>query len=253
MIIGKRIIADVFTLNFFQNDVSAISCDTLTDAGIEIKTNMKEVRAGQGNNLIATLHSSRDISISATDATFDFGILATNLGSSIVVGAGVAYLPRKSYIAKTASTKVQVTLKKAPLDVTKVVVYGKDGQALTKTTDYTITGAVIEFVGSKVKDGDTIYVDAYAYTTDAKAERISIGANTYAGGGKLVLTTLEIDAATELPIANIQFVFPSAMPIGDLKLDTKSERDAVSTSLQFNVLKGSTDEIGYILREPIAE
>ena len=251
MRIGKFLIADVFKLDFLQNEVTAISCDTLTDAGIEIKANTKEVRGGQGNNLIATLHSSRDITVTATEATFDFGVLATSLGSPIVVGAGVGYTPRQSYTAKTSETKTQIALKKTPLDANKFVIYGADGIALVKTTDYTLTGGTVEFVGSKVKDGDVVTVDAYKYSTNAKSERISIGANTYAKGGKLVLTTLEIDSATENPVSTIQFVFPNCIPLGDVKFDTKSERDAVPTNLQFNVLKGLTDEVGYVLREPI--
>lgn len=250
MIIGKHIIADVFTLDFFQNDIPAISCDALTDSGIEIKADVKEVKGGQGNNLIATIHSSRNVTVTANDPTFDFGILATNLGSSVVVGEGIAYCPRETYTAKTDSDKIKVTLKKTPLNPDKIIVYGSDGTKLTKTTDYTISAGVIEFVGNKIKDNDVVYVEAYAYTTSATAERISIGANTYASGGKLVLTTIEINS-DEMPVAKIQFVFPNAKPSGDVKIDTKAERDAVQNNLQFNVLKGSgTDELGYVIREP---
>lgn len=251
MKIGKHLIADVFKLDFMQNDAVAISCDTLTDAGIEIKANTKEVRGGQGNNLIATLHSSRDISITATDTTFDYGILATNLGSEIVVGAGVAYTPRQTYTVILNSASKEVVLSKAPIDTSKVAVYGSDGSKLVKTTDYSISGSKITFSGSKISENDEVIVDAYAYKTSESAERISIGANTYPKGGKLILTTLEIDAGTEMPVATIQFVFPNCIPTGDLKFDTKSEREAVQTNLQFNVLKGTTDEVGYVMRLPM--
>ena len=136
MQIGKHLIADVFKLDFIQKDVTAISCDTLTDAGIEVKANTKEVRGGQGNNLIATLHSSRDISITATDSTFDYGVLATNLGSPIVTGKGVAYMPRQTYTVTGVGKTV--TLKKQPSDAKKVVVYGKDGKKLTESTDFEV-------------------------------------------------------------------------------------------------------------------
>lgn len=249
--IGKRLIADVFTLDFLKDEKTVISCDALTDSTIDITVSEKEVRGGQGNNLIATLHSGRDISIKANDVAFDFGVLATNLGSQIVAAAGVGYVPRKVYKVDLAVEAKTVTLEKAPIDKEKLEIFDKDGKSLAVTTDYTIAGAVLTLVGSKVNEGDEITVNAYSYKTNATTENISITADTYPSGGKLILTTLEIDATSETPVATIQFVFPLAKPSGNISFSTSSERDAMKSALDFKVIKGATSEIGYVYREEL--
>lgn len=245
-----RLIADVFDMVFFQGTEVAYTSDTLTDTNIDIKVSEKEVRGGKGNGIIATLHSGRDITVKVTDPVAKLSTVALQLGQDIVTGAGIGYCMVQKKTVKTVESALQITLDKTPLVPANVQIEFQ-GTKLTYTTDYTVTGTVVAFVGSKVKAEDNVSVLPYTYTSDVTSERISIQADVYAKGGKLVLQTIEIDE-TETPIANLFYVFANAIPTGNITIATKSERDANASDFELKVIKPSdSDEVGYILREPI--
>lgn len=247
----RKLIADVFDVAFYHDDVIAFTSDTLTDANIEVAVNETEVRGGKGNGLIATLHSGRDITITITDPIFKLETLALQLGQDIITGAGVGYTTlEKLAVVLEVADKI-ITLPKTPKYPAKLKV-SLDGVDLIETTDYTLSGTTITITKVGVEVEDIIEVQPYAYDTSATSEKIVIDNKTYAIGGKLVLSTLETDTE-EKPTANLFYVFHSAQPSGNFTVNTTSEKEANATEIELKVLKSVTsDEIGYILREPIA-
>jgi hypothetical protein len=246
--IGKRLIADVFDLAFFQDGKIAIVAEDLQSGNIEIKVNEKKVKGGKGNATICTLHSDRDISVKAENPVFDYGVLATNLGSDVVVGNHIAYTQRTKTKVRVDGTTKFIMLGREPLPTEELSVYHKFAQ-LTKNTDYTISGKLITFLKTDVLEADAVQVDPYKYRTNATAKKISINANTYAKAGTLVLTTYEIDTETNKE-NQIQFVFPNASPTGNFTVNTKAEVDAASQALEFTINKpDGSDEVGYITED----
>lgn len=247
----RRLIADVFDAVFFQEDVVAFTSDTLQDGNIEVSVGETEVRGGKGNGKIATLHSGRDITVTLTDPVFKYSTLAMQLGQDIVTGAGVGYVMPKKYTVALDGADLKITLEKEPKDATKLKL-SIDGTALVVTTDYTLAGNVVTIIKVGVAEGDIVDVEPYAYTTAVTSERIAIDDKTFAKGGKLVLQTIEIDTE-ENPVSNLFYVFYSAQPSGNFSVNTASEREASATEIELTITKpDSGDEIGYILREPIA-
>lgn len=245
----RTLIADVFDAAFYQGDRLAFVSDTLTDAGIDVKVNEKEVRGGKGNGLIATLHSSRDITVKLTDPVFRFETLAMQLGTDIVTGEGIGYCMIRYYPVKVESAKKQITLEKLPLKATDVELFHK-GEKL-KAEDYVITDSVVEFKSDKVKELDKITVYPYAYRTNASARLIEINSDTFATGGKLVLETIEINEK-EIPTARLFYVFENALPTGNFSINSKSEKDASPVELELKIAKpADSSKVGYILREDI--
>lgn len=76
-------IADVFDCLLIDKNNEVLASTTLQNAEINVQVQESEVRGGKNNNLLGILHSSRDIEISLTDATFNFEWLAKQIGSTI--------------------------------------------------------------------------------------------------------------------------------------------------------------------------
>lgn len=249
--IGRRLIADVFDLAFKQNGKIAITSETLTDAGIDFEVTEKEITGGRGNGRIATLYSNRKVNVKATDPVFDYNVLALNLGQNIVTGAGVGYqMKQKLKVTLNASAK-EITLAETPIKTTDIEIYHNGTQL--ETSKFTVSAKKVTITDTSVNENDLITVMPYSYMTAATAEKISITSDTYAEGGELVLETLEIDDKKR-PVAKLQYIFYNATPSGKFSVNTKSERDAAPTTLEFAIDKPEhTNEIGYIIRIPITE
>lgn len=242
----KKLMADVFDVLLIDsksNEVVAI--DTLTDAGIDVKVDVKEVRGGKGHKRIATLSAKRDINIKLSNPVWDYRILAMQLGQEIKTGEGKGYASPKIY--KVGSSN-KITLDKEPTSVETIVVT-KDGTKI-ETENLQLSTKDLTF-SSGATENDEVEVVTYEYKTAATSETIAIDSKRFAKAWKVVLKTLEINA-DGTDAADLQIIFPSAQLTGNFSINTKSERDAVSTDIELQIIEGGTSVQGEIVREPIA-
>lgn len=244
------LIADVFNVTLIDpttNDV--IATTTLQDANIDVKVSENEVRAGQGNLLIGTLHVSRDITISLTDAEFKYDWLAKQLGQDVKTGAGVAYAASKYYTVE-GTTTLTITLDKIPSDTATLSIYDLDGKKLAVTTDYTVSTDTVTFLAAGITSGVQVEVRTFAYATDASTQTIEFDSKVFAKGLKAILETVEIDG-DETITHTLQYQFDSAVPDGNFQVQTKSDRNAATQAFGLKVIKPKTSTVvGRLLRFP---
>lgn len=241
------LIADVFEVLLIKDNGDVLASSTIQTANIDIKVKENEVRGGRGNNILYTLHSGRDILVTLDDPEFRYDILATQLGSTVVTGAGTAYAPSKWYTLDASKT---ITLDGTPL-AGSLVIYDATGKKLVITTDYTVATGVVTFVAAGLVQGSKVEVRTYQYTTSTTTESIDIDATKFATGLQLVLETIEIDE-DENVTHKIQYQFPNATPDGNFKIDTKAERTGSSNQMVMKIIKPKdSDLVGTVLRIPV--
>jgi hypothetical protein len=243
-------IADVFDVTLIDpvtNDV--IATTTLQDANIDVKVTENEIRGSKGNILLGTLHVSRDITISLTDAEFKYEWLAKQLGQDVKTGAGVAYRSPKWYPV-TGTTTLTITLDKTPSDTASIAIYDIDGKKLALTTDYTVSTDTVTILKAGIMDGDQVEVRTFAYDTDAATQTIEFDGSVFANGVKAILSTVEIEG-DETITHTLQYQFPNCVPDGNFQVQTKSAREAATQSFGLKVIKPKTTTVvGQLLRFP---
>lgn len=244
---SKFLIADVFDCYLVDSNGNTIMAEEdNSDVSFSLKTNVTEVKAGQGNKLFATLRSKEAPEITMTSPKLNLENLARSLGQDIVTGVDEGIT--KAIKIRVDSTK-KYTLKNAPKDATKLKL-SKNGTTLALTTDYTYADKVITFVeDGQVEEGDVIIVTPYMYATSEKASKIVIDATSFPEGSKLILSTFAINKSDKKQ-GTLQFTFYDAVADGSLDFATKSERSAVDNKVTYKAVVGEDDTYGKIVFIP---
>jgi hypothetical protein len=249
---SKKLVCDVFDAVMVDNvDGSVAGTTTLQNANIDVAVSEQEVRAGKGNALQANLHVQRDINIDLTDVEWKPEWVAKQLGTDIVVGADVGYAMPKWYEATTA-TGVVITLDKEPLaSENGLVIYNETGTLIDKES-YTVAAKVVTFT-TGVTAGDMVEVRTYKYATPATTQVLTFESDKFSRGVTLILSTFETDEDENHPF-ELQYQFPSAVPTGSFQINTSSEKNAATQSLQLKIVKPVTSTVvGKLLRIPLSE
>ncbi|MBX0320196.1 hypothetical protein [Shouchella clausii] len=241
---GTTLIADVFDMLVIDPKGYVLLEDKLTSGNISGQTESNDVRAGQGNNLFAVLHNSKEIEITQNSPVFNFKSLAMHIGSDITTGKGIGYAAAESHIVSNG----KITLKKEPISQSSVKIENEHGIQLN---DFTLSEKEITF--EDLADGEKVRVLTYEYETPEHSQTIFIPANEFPENVKIVLTTLEISRG-EQPLNYIQFVFDLVKPSANFTIETSSERQAATRENTFRVLKPEGEKyLGKVHRFPIDE
>lgn len=241
------LIADVFNVTLVDEVTDeVVATTTLQDASIDVKVTENEVRGGQGNPLIGTLHVSRDITISLTDAEFKYDWLARQLGQDVKTGAGVAYAAPKWYTIGSGKT---ITLDNPPSTSSSIAIYDIDSKKVA-SSDYSALAGVVTFSGTGLDVGDQVEVRTYTYATSAETQTIEFDSKVFAKGLKAILETVEIEG-DETITHTLQYQFDSTVPDGNFQIQTKSDRNAATQAFGLKVIKPKTSTVvGRLLRFP---
>lgn len=228
------------------NNGKTIASSTLTDASIEVAMTTNDIIAGN-NELIAILHSGRDINIPMTDVEWKYDYLAMQLGQDIKTAAGIAYSMPKFYTAIDETGVISITLDEIPSDANSIKIYKLDE---TEITGFTSVGEKVTF-STGIEAGDTVEVRTYKYTTAATTQTIEIDNDIFPADYIVVLETIEIDH-DEQPTHKLQYQFDRVKPTGNITLNTTSDKNATSQQINFRVLKPKTSTVvGRALRIPV--
>lgn len=198
-----------------------IMSDTLTSCGIECTTSSTNVQAGKGNAIIATLSSSKEITVTTESPTFNFDLLARQMGADIVKAAGKTV----KIETLTLDSSKAVTLSNTPSGLVKC--YGESGELTPTTSSNKLT-----FTSGT--EGDSVKV-IYEVATSTNTEIVEINANNFPTGLEMYLTSILIDNEQNI-VADVTYHFPSVKLSADFSQSTASERDANSSSYSFTVL-----------------
>ncbi|WP_310877163.1 hypothetical protein [Priestia megaterium] len=242
-------IADVFEALVFDKNGEVICQDTLQQANIQVEVEENEVRGGQGNDLLLTLHGAKNVTITLNNPVWNFELLAMRLGSDVVTGASVAYATHSYKTAATgvAANTTEITLDKEPIEGT-LKMEMSDG---TPIAGYTVNGKTVVISDVVVQDGDEIKVLTYQYNTPASTKTTVIDSKKFPPDVKIVLQTLKIDDQ-EQPEAFLQFQFDRAKPASNFTMNTQSQREAAVDEQTFKVMKPKgSDQLGTLKEIPI--
>ncbi len=207
-----------------------IISDTLTSCGIDCTTSSTTVQGGKGNAVLATLSSSKEITITTEMPTFNFDLLARQMGADIIKAAGKTM----KIETLTLDEKGSATLSATPAG-TSVTVFGESG----KKTATALGGKITIAEG---KGGDTVKACYEVNTTQENTEVVEINAKNFPTGVEMYLTSILIDNEENI-VADITYHFPSVKMSADFSQSTASERDANPSTYTFTVI-GNGGKLG---------
>ena len=233
-------VADVLLID---KDGNQLASATLKSHNMSQTVDTTEIRAGQANDVLATIKNNKTIEVTIEDVQQKHDFIAMMLGSAIQKGATVdAYvLPQGLTVA---GNKAQ--LPQTPKEGENVVVTKADGTALEGAS---VSGKEITGL-TGVGDGEIVYISGYAYSAPADNMKMSIASDKFAGSFKMVLDEQVFNADMQI-IARKQTVFYKVIPNDSFTLDGSAERAEKTTSYTFTVaLEQGREDLGYVLYVP---
>ncbi|MBN1075963.1 hypothetical protein DVV91_16705 [Clostridium botulinum] len=242
----KFLVADVFDIIGKRNGKVVMAEEDNSDVSLSLKTNVKEIKTGQGNKLFCTLRSKDGLEITSTSPKLSLENLAETLGQEIITGKAEGIT---KVVKERLKADKKITLTRTPKTPTELQVTCK-GKVLTVTTDYAYDAGAITFTEkASVKENDVILIAPYIFETSEKASKIKIDNTSFPDGLELWLTTFAINKEDQRE-GLLQFRFFSAVADGSLDFATKSERDAVQNKITYKVIASEDDTLGEIIFIP---
>ena len=238
-------VADVLLLD---KDGHQLASATLKSHSMNQTVDTTEIRAGQANDVLATIKNNKTIEITIEDVQQKHDFIAMMLGSAMENAAATvdAYeLPKGMPLA----TETTLELAHAPKEAEEVKVTDATGKSLG-TLEGNDSDTVVGVSGETLKAGDIVYVSGYAYAAPAGSQKIVVKSDKFAGSYKMVLDEQVFDADMQI-IARKQTVFHKVIPNDSFTLDGSSERAEKTASYTFTVaLVPGEESLGYILYIP---
>ena len=241
-------VADVLLLDEKGNQLASA---TLKSHSMNQTVDTTEIRAGQANDVLATIKNNKTIEVTIEDVQQKHDFIAMMLGGKMEDAAATvdAYeLPKGMPLA----SETTLELAHAPKQGEEVKVTDATGKPLGTLTGNG-TDKVVTVSGENLAKDKIVYVSGYAYEAPAKSQKIVIKSDRFAGSYKMVLDEQVFDADMKI-IARKQTVFHKVIPNDSFTLDGSSERAEKTASYTFTVaLVPGEESLGYILYIPEAE
>ena len=233
-------VADVLLID---KDGHQLASATLKSHNMTQSVDTTEIRAGQANDVLATIKNNKTIEVTIEDVQQKHEFIAMMLGAQMQTGATVdAYVLPQGLVV--ASNKVQ--LPQTPKEGEEIVVTKANGEvvASAQVSGKEITGL------TGIGDGQIVYISGYAYSAPADNIKMSIASDKFAGSFKMVLDEQVFNADMQI-IARKQTVFYKVIPNDSFTLDGSAERAEKTTSYTFTVaLEQGREDLGYVLYVP---
>lgn len=235
---SKFVLASVGTVQFFDQSSGdlIVTSKTLVDSGINFSVTAEDIRGGMANALLSRYLHDSAMSLTLTDALFDFSYMALNVGGTIQTGADVLTLEQ---VTTTEANKI--TVKDTPQKFGNFGVIG--WYALSGSDDWTTITFDQDTKTANVADlpkGTTVCVK---YTkTDASAEQFTVSSAFIPAQVYGVLTLPLFKAGTDTKqfsnsskVGEVQVEIPNFMFDGNMELALTSA-GTTTTPLSGNAL-----------------
>ena len=229
-------VADVLLID---KDGHQLASATLKSHNMNQTVDTTEIRAGQRNDVLATIKNNKTIEVTIEDVQQQRDFIAMMLGAEVKEGQTVdAYVLPQGLVVKNN----KITLPQEPKSGEQVVVEDADGKKLEvqfEGVSGTLTAA----------DDTIVYISGYAYSTQAE-QLMTIASDKFAGSYRMVLDEQVFDADMQI-IARKQTVFYKVIPNDSFTLDGSAERAEKTISYTFTVaLETGRSDLGYIVYLP---
>ena len=232
-------VADVLLID---KDGHQLASATLKSHNMNQTVDTTEIRAGQRNDVLATIKNNKTIEVTIEDVQQQRDFIAMMLGAEVKEGQTVdAYVLPQGLVVKNN----KITLPQEPKSGEQVVVEDADGKKIEVQFDGvsgTLTAA----------DDTIVYISGYAYSAQAE-QLMTIASDKFAGSYRMVLDEQVFDADMQI-IARKQTVFYKVIPNDSFTLDGSAERAEKTISYTFTVaLDSGRQDLGYVIYLPETE
>ena len=233
-------VADVLLLD---KDGNQLASATLKSHSMNQTVDTTEIRAGQANDVLATIKNNKTIEVTIEDVQQKHDFIAMMLGGEIKKDQTVdAYVMPQGLKVQSGTVTLPQKPKSGNPKLTKA-----DGTPVEATFTDRVSSSL-----SGVEDGDIVYVEGYAYVSSADNMLINIKSDRFAGSYKMILDEQVFNADMQV-IARKQTVFHKVIPNDSFTLDGSAERAEKTASYTFTVaLEPGQEDLGYVLYVPEA-
>ena len=234
-------VADVLLID--KESKAQLASATLKSHNMSQTVDTTEIRAGQRNDVLATIKNNKTIEVTIEDVQQQRDFIAMMLGAEVKEGQKVdAYVLPQGIEVKEG----KLTLPHAPKSGQTVKVEDEQGQAV----EVSFSGVEGTFGSEEAPDNGTIlYISGYAYEADAE-QLMTIASDKFAGSYQMVLDEQVFNADMQI-IARKQTVFHKVIPNDSFTLDGSAERAEKTISYTFTVaLDAGRQDLGYIVYLP---
>ena len=189
-------VADVLLLD---KEGRQLASATLKSHNMSQTVDSTDIRAGQNNDILATIKNNKTIEVTIEDVQQKRDFIAMMMGAEIQTGQTVdAYvLPQAIEVGEAGA----IVLPQTPKAGESVVVEDATGKVLTTTG----TGQNLTISQNPPAKGTLVYISGYAYETQA-SELMVISSNKFASSYKMILDEQVFDADMQI-VARKQTVF----------------------------------------------
>ena len=189
-------VADVLLLD---KEGHQLASATLKSHNMSQTVDSTDIRAGQNNDILATIKNNKTIEVTIEDVQQKRDFIAMMMGAEIQTGQTVdAYvLPQAIEVGEAGA----IVLPQEPKTGERVVVEDATGKVLTTTG----TGKNLTISQSAPPKGTLVYISGYAYQTEA-SELMVISSSKFASSYKMILDEQVFDADMQI-VARKQTVF----------------------------------------------
>ena len=237
-------VADVLLLD---KDGNQLASATLKSHNMSQSVDTTEIRAGQANDVLATIKNNKTIEVTIEDVQQKHDFIAMMLGTKIEAGATVDAYVMPQGLQVDSTNKIH--LPQEPKDPAEVKVTKADGTDVT--VNFTSKDSD-DLSGQGVKEGDTLFISGYVFEAPVDNMKMAIASDKFAGSFKMVLDEQVFDADMQI-IARKQTVFHKVIPNDSFTLDGSSERAEKTVSYTFTVaLEQGKEDLGYVVYFPEA-
>ena len=189
-------VADVLLLD---KEGHQLASATLKSHNMSQTVDSTDIRAGQNNDILATIKNNKTIEVTIEDVQQKRDFIAMMMGAEIQTGQTVdAYvLPQAIEVGEAGA----IVLPQIPKTGERVVVEDATGKVLTTTG----TGQNLTISQDAPAKGTLVYISGYAYETQA-SELMVISSSKFASSYKMILDEQVFDADMQI-VARKQTVF----------------------------------------------
>ena len=189
-------VADVLLLD---KEGRQLASATLKSHNMSQTVDSTDIRAGQNNDILATIKNNKTIEVTIEDVQQKRDFIAMMMGAEIQTGQTVdAYvLPQAIEVGEAGA----IVLPQIPKTGERVVVEDATGKVLTTTG----TGQNLTISQNPPAKGTLVYISGYAYETEA-SELMVISSSKFASSYKMILDEQVFDADMQI-VARKQTVF----------------------------------------------
>ena len=242
---GMEFLLSVADVLLLDKDGHQLASATLKSHSMNQTVDTTEIRAGQANDVLATIKNNKTIEVTIEDVQQKHEFIAMMLGSEIQDDVEV-----EAYVMPQGLTVAggKVTLPHEPKEGVKPALTKVDGTPIETTFTGMQSGNL-----TGVQDGDIVYVEGYPYVISEDTMKIAIKSDEFAGSYKMVLDEQVFNADMQV-IARKQTVFHKVIPNDSFTLDGSAERAEKTASYTFTVaLEPGQQDLGYVLYVPEGE